>query len=201
MHRDDLRPRFHREWSGSGGRFQREIRKLEQNFSKKCSKKNSVARPSSFYQANPDVDGEKINSPEVRERRSSGQLRVAHNPGRRMRHIIHNVKYWTEEYLTGCKNQGKVIARWQRFVDRWEHVISKNPIFSEEFKTEERYLRNNNGPAKPCGRIFREFGQHGQYMELRDAADDTSYGIDDLGQTDFGNDELMSMIPFEGMSK
>ena len=198
MHRDDLRPRFHREWSGSGGRFQREIRKLEQNFSRKCSNKNSVARPSSFYRANPDVEGQKTNSSEVRERRSSGQLRVAHNPGHRMRHIIHNVKYWTEEYLTGCKNQGKVIARWQRFVDRWDDVIAKNPILVEEFETEERYLRNN---GQACGLIFREFGQHGESMELRDASVDTSYGIDDLGQTDFGNDELMSMIPFEGMSK
>ena len=37
-------------------------------------------------------------------------------------------------------------------------------------------------------------------MELRDASVDTRNGIDDLGQTDFGNDHLMSMVPFEGTS-
>ena len=85
-----------------------------------------------------------------------------------------------------------------RFVERWEHEISKNPVFIEEFEEEERYLRANDGPGKPCGRIYREFGLHGQYMELRDASVDTRNGIDDLGQTDFGNDHLMSMVPFEG---
>ena len=95
-----------------------------------------------------------------------------------------------------------------RFVERWEHEISKNPIFIEEYEEEERYLKNNDGPGKPCGRIYREFGLHGQYMELRDASFDRSYiengnvnGIDDLGDTDFGNDHLMSMVPFKGEQK
>ena len=58
-----------------------------------------------------------------------------------MRHIVRNVEKWTEEYLTGCSNQKPVIARWRKFVDRWEREIAKNPIFQEEFKKEEKYLR------------------------------------------------------------
>ena len=85
-----------------------------------------------------------------------------------------------------------------RFVERWEHELSKNPIFIEEFEEEERYLKNNDGPGKPCGRIYREFGLHGQYMELRDASSNRGNDINNLGRTDFGNDHLMSMVPFEG---
>ena len=88
-----------------------------------------------------------------------------------------------------------------RFVERWEHEISKNPVFIEEFKEEERYLTENlvvDGPGKPCGRIFMHYGLYGPYMELRDASVHTSNGIDDLGQTDFGNNNLYSMVPFEG---
>ena len=90
-----------------------------------------------------------------------------------------------------------------RFVERWEHEISKNPIFIEEFEEEERYLKKYDGPGKPCGRIYSEFGLHGEYMELLDASFSPWYnldtsGIDDLRETDFGNDHLMSMVPFEG---
>ena len=85
-----------------------------------------------------------------------------------------------------------------RFSRRWNWEMHKNPIFAKEFEEEEKYLRNNDGPGKPCGRIYREFGLYGQYMELRDASVDTSNGFDNLGKTDFGNDQLMSMVPFEG---
>merc|ERR1711990_909148 len=111
-----------------------------------------------------------------------------------MRHIIRNIEKWTEEYLTGCSNKKKVVERRLRFVERWEHEISKNPIFIEEFEEEERYLKNNDGPGRPCGRIYREFGLHGQYMELRDASIDYRNDIDNLGLTEFGNDHLMSMV-------
>ena len=200
MHQEDLRALFHKRWAGSDGKFRREIQKLEQNYNRRCSNKNLIPRPSSFSEAelNLDIDEGTENSSEVRKRRSGGQLRVAHNPGHRMRHIIRNVEKWTEEYLTGCSNQNKVVNRWQRFVARWEHEIAKNPIFIQEFEKEERYLRNNDGPEKPCGRIYREFGLHGQYMELRDAFFNENNGIDNLGETDFGNDQLMSMVPFEG---
>ena len=214
MHQEDLRPVFYRKWAGSNGRFRREIIKLERNYSRKCSSKNLIPRRSSFSKDDFNFDSEEESSfDEVRERRSSGQLRVAHNPGHRMRHIIRNIEKWTEQYLTGCANQQKVIHRWKRFVTKWEDEISKNPIFIEEFEKEERYLRNNDGPGKPCGRIFTEFGLHGQYMELRDASvdngpdstwfADSDYvknGVDVLHWTEFGDNELMSMVPFEGES-
>ena len=204
MHEEDLRPMFHRRWGGTSGRFQREIKKLEQSYtSRKCASKNLVPRRSTFKfnESNRTVDEEKKNSSEDRERRSSGQLRVAHNPGHRMIHIVRNIEKWTEEYLTGCKNQNKIVHRWQRFVNRWRDEIQKNPTFLKEFEEEEKYLRNNDGPGKPCGRIYIEFGLHGQYMELRDASADASYEVNNLGDTDFGNDHLMSMVPFQGEPK
>ena len=206
MHEADLRPKFYEKWAGTNGRFQREIRKLEQNYERPCGQKNwpnlipkqSTNRPvrSANFQ-NDNVGEISLGS---RERRSGGKLKVAHNPGHRMRHIVRNVHKWTEEYLNSCKNQHKVVNRWLRFNDRWEKEIAKNPIFQEEFEAEKRYLRNNDGPGKPCGRIYREFGLHGQYMELRDASVDQSNGIHDLGETAFGNDEMMSMVPFKGKS-
>ena len=114
-----------------------------------------------------------------------------------MRHIIRNVEKWIEKYLTGCSNQHKVISRWQRFVAKWEEELTKNPIFEEEFEQEEKHLSNYDGP-RPCGMIYREFGLHGYSMELFDASVDIQNGINDLGRTDFGNDELMSMMPYEG---
>ena len=200
IHKDDLRPRFHRRWagnSGTNGRFQHEIGKLKKSFDRKCSNKDSVPRRTKA-KSSADSDEKKNNFSEDRERRSHGQLRVAHNPGHRMKHIVRNVEKWTEIYLTGCLNQNKIVNRWRRFAAKWEREISKNPIFSEEFEEEERYLRNNDGPGKPCGRIYSQFGLHGRYMELRDASADNSNGFDALRETDFGNDELMSMAPFEG---
>ena len=195
MHEADLRPKFYQNWAGKGGRFQREIKKLERNFSRKCSNKDTHPRQSIHNDNDDDFDADDFES---RKRRSAGQLRVAHNPGHRMRHIVRNVEKWTEDYLTRCSNQERVIARWQKFVARWEREIAKNPIFQEEFKKEEKYLRNNRGIGRPCGRIYREFGLHGIYMELRDSSVDESNGYGNLGQTDFGNDELMSMVPFDG---
>ena len=113
-----------------------------------------------------------------------------------MRHIVRNVEKWTEEYLTGCSNQVTVISRWRRFVDRWESEMLKNPIFQQEFEKEAKYLKQTRGqPGQPCGRLYREFGLHGSYMELQSGE---NYGFGNLGYTDFGNDELMSMIPYEG---
>ena len=204
QHQEDLRPSFYRVWAGTDGRFQREIKKLEQNFNRKCSNKNSLPRRIKNEKEIIDSD-EKIskekNSNEkngVRERRSRGQLRVAHNPGHRMRHIVRNIEKWTEEYLTGCSNQKKVINRWQKFVKRWEEEIALNPIFQKEFEDEENYLRSNAGPGGPCGRIYREFGLHGDFMELRDASLDENLGYRDLGRTNFGDNHIMSMVPFEG---
>ena len=76
-------------------------------------------------------------SSENRDRRSEDNLRVAHNPGRRMEHIVRNVEKWTEVYLTGCSNQKRVIDRWRKFVLRWETEIAKNPFFQQEYDKEE----------------------------------------------------------------
>ena len=76
--------------------------------------------------------------------------------------------------------------------------MAKNPVFVEEFEKEERYLRNYDGTGKPWGLIYREFGPNGQLMELFDASVDANHGYDELGDSDFGNDELMSMRPYEG---
>ena len=73
----------------------------------------------------------------------------------------------------------------------------KNPMFQEEFDEEEKYLRNYDGPGRPCGIIYREFGLHGHPMELFDASENPENGIDNLGRTDFGNDQLMSMMPYK----
>ena len=227
MHQEDLRKSFYKRWGGSNGRFRHEIKKLERNYSRKCSRKNLIPRRSSDFMDDSNSDANKEESagleeesaddvPEeesaddVREGRLGGQIRVAHNPGHRMRHIIRNIEKWTEQYLTGCSNQEKVIKRWKKFVSKWEDEISKNPVFIEEFEKEERYLSQNDGPGKPCGRIYREFGLHGEFMELRDASvdnrpdtifyssDTIKNGIDNLGLTDFGDNHLMSMVPFKG---
>ena len=126
IHQSDLRPAFYKRWGGSDGRFRREIKKLEKNYSRNCSKKNLIPRRSSFVTDESDFESEE-NSTDARERRSRGQLRVAHNPGHRMRHIIRNIEKWTETYLTGCSNQGKVIKRWLRVVSlkRDQHNASK----------------------------------------------------------------------------
>ena len=149
-------------------------------------------------QAKPDAEYFIEPASEERTRRAEIQLKRARNPGRRMKHIVHNVEKWVEDYLTGCSNQQKVVDRWQKFAANWEREIARNPIFQEEFKQEERYLRNNAGPGRPCGRIFREFGLHGQFMELADASRNEENGYDDLDKTDFGSFHIMSMRPFKG---
>ena len=212
MHGADLRSKFHDRWAGKDGRFQREIKKLERSFRRKCSVKNSVPRLSNYVPANStQVSRRSIEnshelfaeiSSENRERRSGhnedsgGQLTVENNPGHRMRHIVRNVEKWTEDYLTGCNNQGKVTHRWQRFADKWENEMAKNPTFQEEFEQEAKYLREARaGPGQPCGRIYSEFGLHGKSLEVREGE---AYGIGKLGSTDFGNDNVMSMLPFPG---
>jgi len=188
LHEEDLRPFFHRKWAGKDGKFQKEIKKLERNFERNCSSKNLIAVPQSGGDYSKKVFPER--------KRRAGDNDGVHNPGHRMRHIVRNVEKWTEEYLTGCSNQDKVIIRWQKFVAKWEAELKKNSVFQEEFKQEEKYLRNYEGP-RPCGKIYPQFGLHGTPYELYDAAVDPTQGIGNLGGTDFGNDELMSMMPYE----
>ena len=189
IHETDLRPPFFKRWAGKKGRFEKEIQKLKDNFLRKCSNKNTIPRPMTESKDHVNIEY----ATENRDRRS-----VAHNPGRQMKHIVRNVENWTEIYLTGCSNQEKVIGRWQKFVERWEKELAKNPIFQQEFENDERYLRHDIQPGRPCGQIFSEFGLRGRKMELNDASVDMSNGIDNLGDTYFGNDELMSMVPYAG---
>ena len=70
------------------------------------------------------------------------------------------------------------------------------------------YLKQTrNQPGRPCGRIYQEFGLHGQSMELLDASVDppsndvcyTTYnGKCDMYSTTFGDDHVMSMMPYSG---
>ena len=226
MHETDLRKRFHQQWAGTDnkmGRFEKEIKKLEKNFKRKCSSKNLIPGPFQTDKVSRDsVDSydEFVQEifPENKPKQSFGQLRVENNPGHRMRHIVRNVEKWAEDYLTGCSNQKIVIARWKRFVDRWENEMAKNPIFEEEFKKEEMYLKQTRtNPGRPCGRIYSEFGLHGQSMELFDASVDDEFfplpdcvpdcarpcnydanGKCDMYITAFGTNNLMSMIPYPG---
>ena len=185
IHQADLRPRFHQKWAGTKsqkGRFEKEIKKLEKNFQRKCSSKNLITIP----HKSDKVSRRSVDSYDKfarnffpRAQRSADQSSVENNPGHRMRHIVRNVEKWTEDYLTGCPNQKIVIARWKRFVDRWENEMSKNPVFVEEFKKEESYLKQSYQPryqpntnGRPCGRIYKEFGLHGESFELLDASVD-----------------------------
>ena len=214
MHKDELPARFYRNWatrnrttknglSFGTGRFQHEIGKLKRHFLK-CSNKDMIRR-NVGYSINSDDDLDDKTGFKKKERRSvnqlEGQLKVSHNPGHRMRHIVGNVKKWTENYLIGCDKKQSIVDRWERFETRWNIKLKGDSIFKKEFEEEERYLRNYDGPGRPCGRIYREFGLHGEYMELRDASFDDTNGYDDLRRTVFGNDQLMSMVPFEGKTK
>ena len=73
------------------------------------------------------------------------------------------------------------------------------------------YLKQTrNQPGRPCGRIYQEFGLHGQSMELFDASvdpppnpddtmcDTTTNGKCDMYATTFGDDQVMSMMPYSG---
>ena len=133
-HKDDLRFAFVQRWAGQKGRFKKEMKKLGQNFLRNCSNKNTIPRP---IVNSKDSEDDFEASSENRDRRSEDNLRVAHNPGRRMKHIVRNVEKWTEVYLTGCSNQKGVTDRWRKFVLRWETEIAKNPIFQQEYEKEE----------------------------------------------------------------
>ena len=70
------------------------------------------------------------------------------------------------------------------------------------------YLKQTrNQPGRPCGRIYKEFGLHGQSMELFDASvdpppnawcDTDNNGQCDMYSTSFGDDQVMSMMPYSG---
>ena len=206
-HQEDLRPNFYRKWALPSpgipnGRFEKEIMKLETNFIR-CAEKHHDKRKLPRKVPPTNVPDAVVNNPteETRKRRSDDQLSIDDNPDYQMRHIVQNVRKWTEEYLAGCSNQEKVVRRWEKFVVRWKTKAFKNSkmkSIQEELKKEERYLRNSDGPGRPCGKIYREFGLTGYMMELRDGSYDVNNRFDNLKDTQFGNDQLMSMRPYEG---
>ena len=203
-HGDDLRSKFSKRWSGLDGRFQKEIKKLERSFARKCSAKNlnhQLIKDAAILDANGDENA----SNSTKKRRSDEDLEIFHNSGDRILHIIHNVEYWIETYLSACPQSERIVRRWGGsngeggFVGKWEREIAKNPIFQEELEEEERFLdqRSQSG-ARRCGMIFNQFGLNGWRYPLYDASFDSKNGIDDLRNHPFGDDELMSVRPYPG---
>lgn len=210
-HGQDLRRSFVKRWNGSNGRFTKEIKKLETAFNRKCSSKHLVPRsrieevPESSNITHYDYIDYMFWSEPMRKKKSVGdELRVLHNPGHKLRHIVHNVHQWTEVYLTGCRNQEKIVKRWGGsnknggFIKRFENQIEKSPALYQEFQKEEKFLRTADKSTKPCGRIYSKFGLDGNSHLLYDASVNSLYGLDDMRNTEFGNDELMSMAPYPG---
>ena len=220
LHGDNLRPKFLSRWMGlngsfgPSGRFQREIKKLEKSFYRKCS--NKKGRPkhvtleggSNEVRTDDAVQGFKISNTTIsdaEERHSDDISENIHNSGDRMIHIIRNIEIWVETILNKCPKTEKIVRRWGGsdgsggFVGKWEREIAKNPIFQEEIEEEDRYFRSQGTGNNRCGIIFNQFGLHGKALYLYDTAADPNNGIDNLGETYFDNDELMSMKPLPGM--
>ena len=218
LHGDNLRKSFLARWSGPNGewnkgRFQKEINKLKKSFARKCSNKyilhdfneeggDHLAQPVKSLNGT-SIDDETFKntttSDATRERRSSENTKQILNSGDRIRHVVRNIEQWAEATISTCPNTKKIIKRWQKFAAKWERELKTNPIFQEEIEEEKRNFRSQGTGDERCGIIFTQFGLHGRALYLYDAAVDPDHGIDSLGDTDFGNDELMSMKPLPGM--
>ena len=219
FHGDNLRKSFLARWSGPNGewnkgRFQKEMSKLKKSFARKCSNKEILhneengeddsAQPvKSLVGTSIDDETSKntTNSNATKERRSSENTKQIINSGDRIRHVVRNIEQWAEATLSTCPNTKKIIKRWQTFAAKWERELKTNPIFQEEIEEEKRNFRSQGTGDERCGIIFTQFGLHGTALYLYDAAVDPDHGIDSLGDTDFGNDELMSMKPLPGMKE
>ena len=212
-HGDDLRKKFRTKWSGSDGRFQKEIKKLERSFNRKCSTKKSTPKwmkngADHLNEADlQTLDEQVTNSTDAsdtsKKRRSDDDLTIVHNSGARMLHIVNNIEHWIEAYLKKCGNTDRIVKRWKRFVAKWKHEIEKNPIFQEEIEEDERFLRQQDAAsgrsgARRCGELFSQFGLNGRRYTIYDASVDRSQEIDHLGYHPLGNDELMSVKPYPG---
>lgn len=218
LHGDNLRKSFSKKWKGPNGefspegRFQKEIKKLKKSFDRNCSNKKTfhgrknegadgLAQQVKFLNGT-SIDDETFKntttSNATRERRSSENSEKIHNSGDRIRHVILNIEQWVEETLSNCGNTNKIITRWRNFAKKWERELEKNPIFEQEIEEEKRYFRSQGTADERCGVIFTQFGLHGNQLYLYDAGIKSEHGIDDLGETNFGNDELMSMKPLPG---
>ena len=220
-HGHDLREQFRERWSGSEdskGRFQKEIEKLEKSFDRKCSTKKSIhkwMKDGADHTNGADLEVQTIDqqpsnstnaSDSSKKRRSDDDLTIVHNSGTRMLHIVHNVQHWIEVYLKNCRNTNTIVQRWRRFINRWDHEISKNPVFQEELEQDERFLRQQDAAAgrsgsRRCGMLFSQFGLNGRRYTIYDASIYSSNGIDHLGNHPLGNDELMSVQPYPGLPR
>jgi len=179
LHAEDFRPKFYQKWFGKNGRLDRENWKLEDAFARKCSLKH----------LDPNVTVEKEKT--KRKRRSTGVDRH-HNPGARIMHILNNMSKWAETYLQKCRNSDNVLRRYDRFMAKFEQQLMKNPNFQKEFD-DDGVARTNQRGDRACGRIYNEFGLHGKSRQLYD-----DHEIGHLRDTDFGNDNVMSMAPMPG---
>ena len=184
---------------------------MEKSFHRKCSHKavypqepayGEISNEDQLYE---DVQESKISS-STRKRRSDKNPESLDNSGDRIIHIIRNIEKWVETYIQTCPNSERIVKRWGGsngsggFVGKWERQISKNPIFQEQAEAQKkRYFRNSANGDLRCGRIFREFGLHGHPLQLYDAGADPRNGIGRLSDTDFGDNQLMSMKPEKGI--
>ena len=143
------------------------------------------------------------------EQKSDDSPEVFHNAGDRIIHVIRNLEKWVETHLYTCPKTEKIIKRWGGsngsggFVGKWEQEIAKNSIFQEEIAEQKRLIRKNaRAGSQYCGTIFTQFGLHGNHLNLYyyPSKYPRQSGIDHLGETDFSNDELMSMKPAPGIS-
>ena len=229
LHGDNLRKSFSAIWSGPDGkyspdgRFQKEIKKLKRSFARKCANKKTLHGRKKQEQTEeaPGADGlvqqvKSFNGTSIddeyhhfknittfnttRERRSDQNNSIL-NSGDRIRHVIRNLEEWVETTLSTCPKTENIINRWRRFAAKWEVELDTNPIFQEEIEEEKRNFRSQGSGNERCGVIYREFGLHGKYLYLYDAGVNPTNGYDYLGDTDFGNDQLMSMKPLPGMKK
>ena len=185
-HAEDFLPKFNQKWfgkNGNDGRLNREVTKLYKAYDRKCTAKH----------LDPNVSILSEDELSERKRRSSeeGEHRH-HNPGHRIMHIVSNMSKWADVYLSKCSNQAKIVDRYHRFMARFESELMKNPKFQKEFEN-DAVARSDERNGQRCGTIYSQFGLHGWSKTLYDGQ-----GINDLGDTEFDGDELMSMAPVNG---
>ena len=200
LHGSDLRKSFVRKWIGSENqKFDKQITKLTRAFNRCGTHLDPVMLdiPQNYTNIEADVDGQN------REKRSNEDPRIMERPGHRILHVVHNMKKWTKTYLSECKNQNKIVTRYEKFEDKFENELMKSPVFADEFREDEVLLENleqraiREGRGRACGKIWSEFGLHGKNIVVYDSSIDEDNGFHDLGRTTFGRYKLQSMQVLE----
>ena len=123
LHGSDLRKYFVRKWIGSENKkFDKQITKLTRAFNRCGTHLDPVMldKPQNYTNIEADIDGQN------REKRSNEDPQIMEKPGHRMIHIVHNMKKWTKTYLSECKNQNKIVTRYEKFEDKFENELMKS---------------------------------------------------------------------------